>query len=84
MIADDGGETADLDFVFGNVVDMFKFQATWPSWVPWLGGGPVFPAIWNIADFAITSGVILIFIRQKKYFPKEKTSKHQVVERGED
>jgi len=65
-------ETKHQGFLFGNVVDMFKFQASWPSWVPWLGDGPVFPAIWNIADFAITSGVILIFIRQKKYFPKEK------------
>ena len=63
-------ETKNTGFLFGNVVDMFKFEATWPTWVPWLGGGPVFPAIWNIADAAITSGVILIFIRQKKYFPK--------------
>jgi len=63
-------ETKNTGFLFGNVVDMFKFQATWPSWIPWLGGGQVFPAIWNIADAAITSGVILIFIRQKTYFPK--------------
>ena len=28
-------------------------------------------AIWNIADACITSGVILIIIRQKKYFPKK-------------
>ena len=63
-------ETKNTGFLFGNVVDMFKFQATWPSWIPWLGGAPVFPAIWNIADAAISSGVILIFIRQKKYFPK--------------
>lgn len=65
-------ETKNTGFLFGNVVDMFKFHATWPSWIPWLGGGQVFPAIWNIADAAITSGVILIFIRQKKYFPKPK------------
>jgi len=63
-------ETRHTGFLFGNVVDMFKFQAIWPEWVPWLGGGSVFPAIWNVADFSITSGVILIFIRQKKYFPK--------------
>ena len=64
-------ETKNTGFLFGNVVDMFKFHATWPTWIPWLGGGSVFPAIWNIADAAITSGVILIFIRQKKYFPKK-------------
>lgn len=64
-------ETRNTGFLLGNVVDMFKFQATWPQWMPWLGGSEVFPAIWNVADFSITSGIILIFIRQKKYFPKE-------------
>ena len=51
---------------------MFKFQAEWPSWVPWLGGKDVFPAIWNLADASITLGVIMVFFRQRKYFPKEK------------
>jgi signal peptidase II len=51
---------------------MFKFQANWPEWMPWLGGKEVFPAIWNVADASITSGVILVFIRQRKYFPKKK------------
>lgn len=64
-------ETRHTGFLLANVVDMFKFQATWPEWMPWLGGSEVFPAIWNVADFSITSGIILIFIRQKKYFPKE-------------
>ncbi len=59
-------------FLFGNVVDMFKFQAVWPNWVPWLGGKDVFPAIWNLADASITVGVIMIFFRQRKYFPQEK------------
>jgi signal peptidase II len=65
-------------FLFGNVVDMFQFNLTWPSWVPWLGGGDVFPAIWNIADASISSGVIMILIRQRKYFPKEKGTKAKV------
>lgn len=65
-------ETRFTGFLLGNVVDMFKFQANWPQWIPWLGGSEVFPAIWNIADFSITTGIILIFIRQRKYFPKEK------------
>jgi signal peptidase II len=50
---------------------MFKFQANWPEWMPLLAGREVFPAIWNVADASITSGVIIIFIRQRKYFPKE-------------
>jgi len=65
-------ETRHKGFLLGNVVDMFKFQANWPQWMPWLGGKEVFPAIWNVADASITSGVILVFIRQRKYFPKKK------------
>jgi len=59
-------------FLFGNVVDMFQFNVRWPSWVPWVGGGQVFPAIWNVADAAISVGVVLVLFRQKVYFPKEK------------
>lgn len=64
-------EVRHSGFLFGNVVDMFKFQAEWPMWVPWLGGKDVFPAIWNLADASITIGVIMVFFRQRKYFPKE-------------
>lgn len=65
-------ETRHTGFLLGNVVDMFQFQVNWPEWMPWLGGKEVFPAIWNVADASITSGVILVFIRQRKYFPKKK------------
>lgn len=65
-------ETRHTGFLFGNVVDMFKFQAIWPNWVPWLGGSEVFPAIWNLADASITIGVVMIFLRQRTYFPKSK------------
>jgi signal peptidase II len=71
-------ETRHTGFLLGNVVDMFKFQASWPTWMPWVGGNQVFPAIWNIADFSISSGIILIFIRQKKYFPKEIDKKEKI------
>jgi signal peptidase II len=59
-------------FLFGNVVDMFQFNFYWPNWMPGLAGKEVFPAIWNLADGAITVGVVMILIRQKKYFPKVK------------
>jgi len=65
-------EVRHQGFLFGNVVDMFQFDAIWPSWVPWLGGSQVFPAIWNVADAAISVGVIMVLIRQKAYFPKTK------------
>ena len=65
-------EIRHTGFLFGNVVDMFQFQATWPEWMPWVGGKDVFPAIWNVADASITVGVIMVFLRQRSYFPKEK------------
>jgi signal peptidase II len=65
-------EVRHAGFLLGNVVDMFQFDFTWPSWIPWLGGKDVFPAVWNVADGAITCGVVLILIRQRSYFPKKK------------
>lgn len=44
-------------FLTANVVDMFSFS--------------IFPPIFNVADSAITVGVIWILLFQKKYFPKE-------------
>lgn len=64
-------ELRHTGFLFGNVVDMFKFQASWPEWMPWLGGSQVFPAIWNLADASITLGVAMVLIRQRHYFPKK-------------
>lgn len=68
-------EIRHTGFLFGNVVDMFQFQATWPQWMPWLGGSEVFPAIWNVADASISLGVVMVFFRQRKYFPKEENEK---------
>ena len=68
-------EVRQTGFLFGNVVDMFQFDATWPNWVPWLGGRQVFPAIWNFADSSISIAVIIILFRQKKYFKKEEPTK---------
>lgn len=64
-------EVRHRGFLFGNVVDMFQFYAFWPSWIPWIGGTQVFPAIWNIADAAISTGVIWVLFRQKVFFPKK-------------
>lgn len=70
-------ETRHTGFLMGNVVDMFQFTAEWPSWVPWFdhtegASNEIFPAIWNVADSAISIGVVMIIIRQRKYFPKER------------
>jgi len=67
-------------FLFANVVDMFQFNAQWPEWVPWLGGDDVFGAIWNVADAAITMGVIMILFRQRTYFGQSATKPKTVNE----
>jgi signal peptidase II len=68
-------ETKPRGFLFGNVVDMFKFDALWPKWVPYVGGQQVFPAIWNLADAAITTGVLMLLIWNKRYFPRAEETK---------
>ena len=77
-------EARHTGFLLGNVVDMFQFNAYWPEWVPYFGGGQVFPAIWNVADASISIGVILVIIRQKKYFAKEKQSKSTLQSTGSE
>lgn len=64
----EGGGYAPL--LYGKVVDMLKFQVDWPMWVPWLGGREIFPPVFNIADSAITVGVIVLIIFQKRFFRK--------------
>lgn len=65
----DGGGYAP--FMMGSVVDMLKFTVPCPEWLPWYGASSehlLFPFVFNIADAAITTGVLMIIIWQKKYF----------------
>lgn len=60
-------------FLHGRVVDMFYFPVIdthWPSWFPINAGEPFvfFRPVFNIADSAITCGVIAILLFQKKMF----------------
>jgi signal peptidase II len=63
-------------FFHGRVVDMFYFpilKGTFPKWFPVWGGEPFefFRPVFNLADAAISVGVIAIFIFQKTYFKEE-------------
>jgi signal peptidase II len=61
---------------YGRVVDMFYFpllSGNFPSWVPIWGGQDYifFRPVFNLADSAISVGVIVILIYQKRYFKHE-------------
>ena len=62
-------------FLQGRVVDMFYFplfEFDWPSWVPFVGGKHFlfFDAIFNVADSAVTIGVIWLLVDQLFLSPK--------------
>ena len=58
----------------GLVVDMlyfplFSFQ--WPEWIPAIGGSTFsfFDPVFNIADSAITVGILMLILFYSKYLP---------------
>jgi signal peptidase II len=60
-------------FLLGRVVDMLYFPVInthWPSWSPFRPGESLvfFRPVFNIADSAITCGVISIILFQKRMF----------------
>lgn len=69
-------------FLQGRVVDMFYFplfEFDWPMWVPFVGGDhfEFFNAIFNVADSAVTIGVVWLMVEyffiEPKYSKSSKT-----------
>jgi len=63
-------------FLHGKVVDMFYFpilEGNYPQWLPILGGDHFifFRPVFNVADSAITTGVLSLLIFQRKFFQSE-------------
>lgn len=62
-------------FLQGKVVDMLYFpivDTRMPHWVPWFGGKNFifFEPVFNIADAAISVGVMTLILFQKRFFHK--------------
>ena len=59
---------------YGHVVDMLQFPMftwNWPSWIPYIGGESFtfFEPVFNIADTAISTGIGIMIVFNKKVFP---------------
>jgi signal peptidase II len=67
---------------YGKVVDMLYFpmvDSTWPTWMPMVGGQNFrfFEPVFNIADTAISTGVGILLVFNKRAFNKEDETPNQ-------
>ncbi len=72
FMPEEGGYSS---FLHGRVVDMLYFpviKGQYPDWFPFWSNRPFifFRPVFNIADSAVTVGVSMILIFQKRYFSK--------------
>ena len=63
-------------FLHGKVVDMLYFPLFsfyWPDWIPWIGGErfEFFRPVFNIADSAISVGVVWLILFYRRYLSTE-------------
>ncbi len=82
----EGGGYAGL--LHGKVVDMFYFpiiESYYPDWVPFMGGKDFifFRPVFNIADSAITIGVLILILFQRKFLAKGIKTKEKEIEENQ-
>ena len=80
MFPSEGGYAT---FLHGKVVDMLYFplvQGYYPDWLPMIGGRPFlfFKPVFNVADSAITSGVLSILLFQRSFFSSPTPTQKEV------
>ncbi|GGD51709.1 lipoprotein signal peptidase [Muriicola marianensis] len=74
---------------YGKVVDMLYFpliDTVWPEWVPFVGGQDFrfFEPVFNIADTAISTGVGILVVFNKKAFGKKNPNMEEIPEEGQN
>ncbi|MCY4562089.1 MAG: lipoprotein signal peptidase [Flavobacteriaceae bacterium] len=78
-------------FFLGHVVDMIQFPLfswVWPEWVPLIGGKEYtfFQYVFNIADTAITTGVMMVVFFSRRISraneSQKPTSKEEIIEQS--
>lgn len=76
---------------YGKVVDMLYFpmiNSTWPNWVPYFGGKgfSFFDPVFNVADTAISTGVGILLVFNKKAFgsKQEEAKDEKVIQEPEN
>lgn len=72
-------------FLHGKVVDMFYFpifEGNYPQWLPLLGGDHFifFRPVFNVADSAITTGVLSLLIFERKFFQSQNENNDEKTE----
>ncbi|WP_053992682.1 lipoprotein signal peptidase [Mangrovimonas sp. TPBH4] len=72
FMPEDGGYAG---LFYGNVVDMLHFpiySGIYPEWVPFVGGKSFsfFEPVFNVADMAISTGIGILIVFNRKVFPK--------------
>jgi len=73
-------------FLYGKVVDMFYFpmirDAHFPTWFPFWAGEEFefFRPVFNFADASISTGVISLFVFQRKFFAENAAETEKATE----
>lgn len=86
LFSEDGGYGT---FLHGKVVDMLYFpviEGNYPEWFPfWAGDNfTFFRPVFNIADSSITTGVFILIIFQRKFFPHHTLEENKASEEVEN
>jgi signal peptidase II len=76
-------------FLHGKVVDMLYFpiiQGHYPDWFPFWGGNDFifFRPVFNVADSSITTGVFILILFQRRFFPHHTEKENKASEEAEN